>query len=322
MNPTAPDAVAARATRLVEELTVRMAAGVLAFPLTPFSDDGAEIDVPAFRAHLERHIAAGAGALFVCCGTGEFPALAEHEYAVLMSAAVDQAAGRVPILAGIGYGWAQAVRFADIAEAAGADGALVLPHYLVHGPQAGLVLQVREIASRTPLPLIVYQRGPVSYTADSIREISQIPNVIGLKDGRSDHGQLQQLTLVTPPDFLYFNGALTAELQARAYASIGITAYSSAVHSFAPEIASAFYTAQRAGDDETLDLLLRDFYAPFVRLRDRQAGYAVSLIKTAARLRGEKVGPVRAPLTDPTGSDLADLEQIITRGLGLVGASL
>lgn len=311
-----------RATRFRDELSTAMDAGVLAFPLTPFSADGAQVRTDVYREHLDRHIAAGASALFVACGTGEFPTLDETEFAEVVTVAVQHTAGRVPVLAGIGYGWAQAARFARIAEDAGADGALMLPHYLVEAPQSGLVRQVEEVASRTELPLIVYQRGLVSFSPDSLAEVAKIPGVIGLKDGRSDHGQLQQLVLAAPDDFLFFNGALTAEMQARAYASVGIRAYSSAVHSFAPEIASAFFRAQQGGDDATMDELLREFYVPLVRLRDRQAGYAVSLIKAGARMRGEDVGPVRAPLIDPAGQDLADLETIVRRGLDLVGATL
>jgi len=321
LSPSPAPTLTAESQRFRDRLASAMDAGVLAFPLTPFSDDGARIEPGAYRDHLERHIAAGASALFVACGTGEFPTLGEQEFAELVGIAVDHVAGRVPVLAGVGYGWAQATRFARIAEDAGVDGALVLPHYLVEAPAAGIVRQVEEIASRTPLPLVVYQRGLVSFTSDTLREVATFPNVIGLKDGRSDHGQLQQLVLAAPEGFLFFNGALTAEMQARAYAAIGISAYSSAAHAFAPEIASAFFRAQKAGDDATMDELLREFYIPLVRLRDRQAGFAVALIKAGARLRGENVGPVRAPLLDPAGQDLADLEAITRRGLELVGAS-
>jgi 5-dehydro-4-deoxyglucarate dehydratase len=111
-------------------------------------------------------------------------------------------------------------------------------------------------------------------------------------------------------------------MQARAYATVGIPAYSSAVHAFAPEIANAFFAALRDGDDGTVEKLLRDFYVPLVELRDRVPGYAVSLVKAAARLRGCPVGPVRAPLTDPSAADLADLTTLLTTGLDLVGAAL
>lgn len=142
----------------------------------------------------------------------------------------------MPVVAGIGYGWAQAVRFARIAEEAGADALLVLPHYLVAAPQDGLVAQLEQIAARTRLPLIAYQRGQVTFGVDAFRKVAAIDGVIGLKDGHSDLDRLQRLTLAAPEGFLFFNGASTAEIQARAYATVGVPAYSSAVHAFAPEI--------------------------------------------------------------------------------------
>ncbi|MFI6434595.1 5-dehydro-4-deoxyglucarate dehydratase [Streptomyces sp. NPDC050759] len=300
-----------------------MARGVLSFPLTSFHDDGT-LDPDGFRAHVAAQIATGPGALFPACGTGEFFSLDEDEYRQVVTIAIEEAGGRLPVVAGIGYGWAQAVRFARIAEEAGADALLVLPHYLVAAPQDGLVAQLEQIAARTRLPLIAYQRGQVAFGVDAFRRVAQIPGVIGLKDGHSDLDRLQRLTLAAPEGFLFFNGASTAEIQARAYATVGVPAYSSAVHAFAPEIANAFFTALRDGDegDGTVGKLLRDFYVPLVELRDRVPGYAVSLVKAAARLRGRPVGPVRAPLTDPSAADLAELRRLLTTGLDLVGAAL
>ncbi|NUS22751.1 MAG: 5-dehydro-4-deoxyglucarate dehydratase [Streptomyces sp.] len=310
-----------RGAGVVQRLRDGMAAGVLSFPLTSFAADGS-LDPHAYRAYLAGQLAAAPGALFPACGTGEFFSLDEDEYRTVVTVAVEEAAGRVPVVAGVGYGWAQAVRFARIAEEAGADALLVLPHYLVAAPQDGLVRQLAEIAARTPLPLIAYQRDQVAFTADALSRVADIPGVIGLKDGHSDLDRLQRLTLAAPEGFLFFNGAATAEIQARAYATVGVPAYSSAVHAFAPEIADAFFRALRDGDGKSVDLLLRAFYVPLVELRDRVPGYAVSLVKAAARLRGRPVGPVRAPLTDPSDSDLADLRTLLATGLDLVGAAL
>lgn len=306
---------------VVRRLRDGMAGGVLSFPLTAFHADGS-LDVGGFREHVAGQLATGPGALFPACGTGEFFSLDEDEYRQVVTAAVAETGGKVPVVAGVGYGWAQAVRFARVAEEAGADALLVLPHYLVAAPQDGLVAQLEQIAARTSLPLIAYQRGQVAYTAGSLARIARIPGVIGLKDGHSDLDRLQRLTLAAPEGFLFFNGAATAEIQARAYASVGVPAYSSAVHAFAPEIADAFFAALGDGDHGTVDKLLRDFYVPFVELRDRVPGYAVSLVKAAARLRGRPVGPVRAPLTEPSDAHLSDLKALLTTGLDLVGASL
>ncbi|MFE0519526.1 5-dehydro-4-deoxyglucarate dehydratase [Streptomyces sp. NPDC058954] len=315
------DSVAGETETTARRLRHGMASGVLSFPLTSFHDDGS-LDPDGCRAHVAAQLATAPGAVFPACGTGEFFSLDEEEYRQVVTVAVEEAGGRVPVVAGVGYGWAQAARFARIAEDAGADALLVLPHYLVAAPQDGLVAQLERLAARTRLPLIAYQRGQVAYTPASLRRIADIPNVIGLKDGHSDLDRLQRLTLAAPEGFLFFNGAATAEMQARAYATVGVPAYSSAVHAFAPEIANAFFTALRTGDDKGVERLLRDFYAPLVELRDRVPGYAVSLVKAAARLRGRPVGPVRAPLTDPSPGDLADLRTLLASGLDLVGATL
>jgi 5-dehydro-4-deoxyglucarate dehydratase len=269
-----------------------MAGGVLSFPLTSFGDNG-DLDPDSYRTYLGTQLPAGPGVVFPAWGTGEFGALDEDEYRSVVTTAVEVAGGRD--VAGIGYGRAQARRFARIAEEAGADGLLVLPHYLVTAPQDGLVEQLRRIA--------------------------EIPTVIGLKDGRSDLDLLQRLTLAAPSGFLFFNGAATAEIQARADATVGVPAYSSAVHAFASEIAHAFFAALTAADGDAVNQLLREFYVPLVELRDRVPGYAVSLVKAAARLRGLPVGPVRAPLTDPGPDDLADLAKVLDTGLALVGAA-
>jgi 5-dehydro-4-deoxyglucarate dehydratase len=312
-------AISTEAAAVVQRLREGMASGVLSFPLTSFRDDGG-LDLDAYRAYLADRLDSAPGAVFPACGTGEFFSLDEDEYRAVVQTTVEITDGRMPVVAGIGYGWAQALRFARIAEEAGADAALVLPHYLVGAPQDGLVEQLRHIADGTRLPLIAYQRGQVAFTVDSLRRIAQIPTVIGLKDGHSDLDRLQRLTLAAPDGFLFFNGASTAEIQARAYATVGVPAYSSAVHAFAPEIANAFFTALRDRDDAAVTTLLREFYVPLVELRDRVPGYAVSLVKAAARLRGLLVGPVRAPLTDPGPADLADLEKVLDHGLSLVGA--
>ncbi|MFJ3439723.1 5-dehydro-4-deoxyglucarate dehydratase [Streptomyces sp. NPDC086081] len=313
--------VSAGPVAVAQRLREGMAGGVLSFPLTSFRDDGT-LDPDGFRDHVAGRLAAAPGAVFPACGTGEFFSLDEDEYRQVVTIAVEEAAGRVPVVAGTGYGWAQAARFARIAEDAGADALLVLPHYLVAAPQDGLVAQLEQLAARTTLPLIAYQRGQVAFTAASLRRVAALPTVIGLKDGHSDLDRLQRLTLAAPEDFLFFNGAATAEVQARAYAAVGVPAYSSAVHAFAPEIAGAFFAALRDGDHGTVDTLLRDFYVPLVELRDRVPGYAVSLVKAAARLRGHPVGPVRAPLTDPSPADLTALGTLLRTGLGLVGAAL
>lgn len=298
-------------------LRAGMSSAVLSFPLTPFDENGA-VDLVAFRKHIRDQVAAGPGAVFPCCGTGEYFSLAEDEYAGLVAAAVAETAGAVPVVVGVGYGWAQAARFATIASDAGADAALLMPPYLIDAPQHGVVEHIRRVAAASELPLIVYQRGQLRLSAEAISALADIPTVIGIKDGHGDLDQLQRLKLAAPREWLFFNGVATAEMQARQYRAIGVSAYSSAVHAFAPEISHAFFNALRAGESARVETLLREFYLPLVELRDKGTGYAVSLVKAAARLRGHQVGSVRAPLADPPPDHTSALQSIVDAGVKLV----
>ncbi|MFD5637889.1 5-dehydro-4-deoxyglucarate dehydratase [Streptomyces sp. NPDC127077] len=295
--------------------------GPLFFPVTAYGPDGT-VDPGVYREHVRRGVEAGAAAVFACCGTGEFHALVPEEFETCVRAAVEAAEGRVPVIAGAGYGTALAVRYARLAEAAGADGLLAMPPYLVTAGQEGLLRHYREIAAATSLDVIVYQRDNAVFTPASVVELARTEGIIGFKDGLGDLDLMQRIVSAVrseaPGDFLYFNGLPTAELTGLAYRGLGITLYSSAVFCFAPEIALAFHRALNTGDDVTVNRLLDGFYRPFVDLRARGRGYAVALVKAGVRLRGLDVGEVRPPLHEPAEDHVKQLAQLIDRGYALI----
>ncbi|MGP3978314.1 5-dehydro-4-deoxyglucarate dehydratase [Streptomyces sp. 8N114] len=314
-SPSSPSSGPALAERLD---------GLLFFPVTAFAPDGS-LDLDAFRAHVRRGVAAGAGAVFACCGTGEFHALAPEEFGACVAAAVAEADGRVPVVAGAGYGPALAQDFARRAEAAGADGLLAMPPYLVLADQDGLVRHYTELAEATSLPTIVYQRDNALFTPEAVVRLARHPRIIGLKDGHGDPDLMQRIITAVrcaglEEDFRYFNGLPTAELTGLAYRGLGVSLYSSAVFCFAPEIALAFHRALATGDEATVRELLDGFYVPFVELRNQGRGYAVSLVKAGVRLRGWDVGGVRPPLSDPAPAHVEELAALLERGLELAGA--
>lgn len=294
--------------------------GLLFFPVTAFAPDGS-VDLDAFRAHVRAGVEAGAAAVFACCGTGEFHALTPEEFRDCVAAAVEEAAGRVPVVAGTGYGTVLAVRYARLAEESGADGLLAMPPYLVVADQAGLLRHYTELAAATPLDVIVYQRDNAILTPETAVALARTDGVIGLKDGHGDLGLMQRIVSAVRAeglDLLYFNGLPTAELTGAAYRAIGVTLYSSAVFCFAPDLALAFHRALAAGDDATVDLLVDGFYRPFVELRDQGRGYAVSLVKAAVRMGGLDVGAVRPPLSEPAPGHLRELALLVERGRALL----
>ncbi|MEO3767912.1 5-dehydro-4-deoxyglucarate dehydratase [Streptomyces sp. B5E4] len=287
--------------------------GILFFPLTPFDAAGA-VHEDVLARHVADGVAQGAGAVFAACGTGEFHALDGAEHRRVVRTAVVAAGGRVPVYAG-----------------AGADGVLLMPPYLVAAPEAGLVAYVREVAAATALPLVVYQRDNARFTPAGAAELARIPTVTGFKDGLGDIELMQRVIPAVhaaldgrdgpAKDFTFFNGLPTAEVSAAAYAAVGARLYSSAVFCFVPEVALAFHRARAAGDDARVRRLLSGFYIPLVRLRNEVPGYAVSLVKAGARLRGLDTGGVRPPLADPHPEHLAELELIVSAGLEIAGAA-
>ncbi|SHL79268.1 5-dehydro-4-deoxyglucarate dehydratase [Actinacidiphila paucisporea] len=297
--------------------------GLLFFPVTAFGPDGG-LDLDAFRAHVRAGVDAGAAAVFACCGTGEFHALSPAEFGACVAAAVEETAGRVPVVAGAGYGTALALEYAGIAERAGADGLLAMPPYLVVPDQEGLLRHYRALAAGTALDVIVYQRDNAVFAPATVVELARVPNIIGLKDGHGDLDLMQRIisavrTELPGDGFLYFNGLPTAELTGLAYRGLGVTLYSSAVYAFSPEIALAFHRALTTGDDATVDRLIDGFYRPLVNLRNQGRGYAVSLVKAAVRLRGLDVGEVRPPLSEPAPAHVKELAELIEHGLTLLG---
>ncbi|MEW2298207.1 5-dehydro-4-deoxyglucarate dehydratase [Streptomyces sp. NPDC006743] len=305
-----------------------MLEGVLFFPVTPFASDGS-VDAAKLAEHIRSGVRAGAGGVFVACGTGEFHALGPGEFATVVRTAVEVTDGRVPVFAGAGGSLVLAQHYARAAEEAGANGLLLMPPYLVAGPSAGLVAYVRQVLEVTSLPAIVYQRGTARFDVPSALEVARLPQVVGLKDGTGDLDLMARIVTAVRADtatggsaFQFFNGMPTAEGTVLAYRGIGVELYSSAVFCFAPEIALAFHRAVTAGDEVTVQRLLGGFFHPLITLRDRVPGYSVSLVKAGVRLRGLDVGGVRPPLTDPAPEHLAELEELIARGSALLTGAL
>lgn len=296
---------------------------VLFFPVTPFDRTGG-VAADVLAKHVTDGLAHEPGAVFVACGTGELFSLDLDEQQRAVRAAVEAVAGRVPVIAGAGGPLPHARAHARQAQDAGADGLLLLPPYLVGGPQEGIARYVEEVADASDLPVICYQRTQVRFTPATIRRLARHPRVVGLKDGTGDFELVQSLVLALREelgddhDFALFNGLPTAEFTVPAFRGIGVHRYSSAAFCFVPEVASAFHAAHVAGDVVRERQLLTGFYAPLVALRDQVPGYAVSLVKAGVRLRGLDVGTVRPPLVEPTSAHLAELERLIGAGLELV----
>ncbi len=249
---------------------------------------------------------------FVAGGTGEFFSLAPTEYVAVVAAGVAQTAGSAPVLAGCGYGTAMAKELARAAEAAGADGILLLPPYLINAEQAGLVAHVEAVCASTKLGVIVYNRDNAILDEVSLERLcDRCPNLVGFKDGVGDIERMTRIYSRLGDRLIYVGGLPTAETFALPYLEMGVTTYSSAIFNFLPKWALAFYAAVRRRDHAKVYAELREFVLPYIEIRNRRKGYAVSIVKAGMKAVGRPAGPVRSPLTDLTEADLQDLSKLI-----------
>lgn len=292
------------------ELKFALGSGLLSFPITTFKPD-LGFDEDAYRAHIDWLDGFGAAVLFAPGGTGEIFSLTPQEVAYATQVA-KASAGRTPIVGGAAYGTALAIEMARAAEGAGADGILLLPPYLMYAEQDGLVAHVKAVCDSVGIGVVVYNRDNCLLTADSLqRLVDSCPNLIGFKDGHGEVDRVIEITTRLQDRLVYIGGMPTHELYAQAYFSAGVTTYSSAVFNFVPELAQTFYSALRAGEKDTTDRILKDFFFPLVTLRNRKKGYAVSIIKAGLEARGRQAGPVRPPLTNLTTDEMTDLKALI-----------
>jgi 5-dehydro-4-deoxyglucarate dehydratase len=293
------------------ELKTILSSGLLSFPVTDFDAQG-DFRKDTYAKRLEWLAPYGASALFAAGGTGEFFSLTPNEYSDVIKTAVDTCRGKVPILAGAGGSTRAAIACAQEAERLGAQGVLLLPHYLTEASQDGLIRHVEEVCNSVDFGVVVYNRNVCRLNADSLEKLAdRCPNLIGFKDGLGDIELMMQIWRRMGDRFSYLGGLPTAEVYAAAYKALGVPVYSSAVFNFMPKLAMDFYHAVAADDHAAQNRMLDEFFLPYLEIRNRKAGYAVSIVKAGARLVGHDAGPVRAPLTDLTEEECAMLDKLI-----------
>jgi 5-dehydro-4-deoxyglucarate dehydratase len=293
------------------ELAKKIGEGLLSFPVTHFTADHA-FDESPYRQHISWLIEHNPAGLFAAGGTGEFFSLTLSEFSSVVKAAVAETAGRVPVLAGCGYGTAIAKEFAQSAEAAGADGILLLPPYLLNSEQAGLLVHAEAVCKSTSLGVIFYNRDNAIIDDRTLEQLCErCPNLIGFKDGVGDIELMTRIYARMGDRLTYIGGLPTAETFALPYLEMGVTTYSSAIFNFLPKFAQDFYSAVRARDRESVYASLRNFVLPYISIRNRRKGYAVSIVKAGMTAIGRPAGPVRSPLIDLSEQELAELKKLI-----------
>jgi 5-dehydro-4-deoxyglucarate dehydratase len=290
----------------------RIAEGIMAFPATPFREDGS-LDLNGHAAHVSFLAEHQPSALAAPGGAGEIFSLTLSEHEQVVRSTVQHGRG-IPVIGGAAYGTAMACDMARTVERAGADAVLLLPPYLIHAEPEGLYRHVRAVCEAVSIAVIPYSRDNAIIDSDTLlRLVDSCPNLVALKDGTGDVNAIARVQERLGERLTIVNGAPTAEMFARQFQSLAIHCYSSAVFSFLPKVACHFYRALRAGDSAKVETMLERFYNPLVKLRQRKRGYSVSIVKAGLRAAGRSAGPVRAPLLDLEPADQAVLAELVAR---------
>lgn len=249
--------------------------------VTPFRDGA--LDEKAFRDFVDWQIAEGTHGLVPVGTTGESPTLSHDEHHRVVEWAVEQAAGRVPVMAGAGSNnTAEAIGLAEHAQKVGASALLVVTPYYNKPTQEGLFRHFKAIADAVDLPIFIYNipsRSVIDMSVETMARLFEIPNIAGVKDATASMTRVSLQRQVLGEDFIQLSGEDATALGFMAHGGHGCISVASNV---APRLCAQFQTACLAGDFKAAlaiqDQLMPLHTALFVETNPSPAKYALSLL--------------------------------------------
>ncbi len=231
--------------------------GSLTALVTPFKDGA--LDEEAFRAHVNWQIENGTKGLVPVGTTGESPTLSHDEHRKVVEWCVEEARGRVPVVAGAGSNNThEAVELAKHAEEAGADAILVVTPYYNKPTQEGLYRHFEAVNDAVGIPIIIYNippRSVVDMSVATMARLYELKNIAGVKDATANIGRVSQQRHVLGPDFLQLSGE---DMTALAYNAAGGHGCISVVSNVAPRLCAEMQELSLSGD-----------YAGALKVQDR-----------------------------------------------------
>lgn len=284
--------------------------GVIAFPVTPFSSD-LSLDIEGLRKNLSRLLEHPVCAIVAAGGTGELYSLTPSEHLQVVKTTVEAVGGRVPVIAGVGFGQQLAVEMAMQSAGAGADAILAFPPYYPNAEDEGMFEYYRAIGSATRLGLIIYSRDWANFTPRAVERLTQIPTLVAWKDGQGDIRRYQMIKQRVG-DRLHWIGGAGDDL-VPGYYSIGIRTYTSSIANLAPKLSQMLHERASASDFASLENLMADYVIPLYAMRARRKGYEVSVMKAIMDLAGMAGGLVRPPLPNLRPDEITELRAMLER---------
>jgi len=281
--------------------------GTMTALVTPFSKGN--IDEETFRAHLERQIEAGINGVVPAGTTGEAATLSFDEHKQVIRIAVEQVAGRVPVIAGTGSNnTAESIALTAAAKTLGADGALLISPYYNKPTQEGIYQHYKAVADAVHIPQVLYNvpgRTHSNILPETVGRLSHVANIVGIKDATANMEQLVHTISACEGRIECYSGDDASVMPFMALGGDGVI---SVVSNIAPQAMLALTDAMRAGDLVTarsVQFAMRELN----RMLFVQANPIP--VKAACSLLGWMHGELRLPLIEMDGEPLQGLRQVM-----------
>ena len=282
--------------------------------VTPMLPDGA-VDYPALRKLIDWHILEGTDCIGVVGTTGESPTVSVEEHCEIIRVSVEQAAGRVPIMAGCGANSTrEAINLAQFAKKVGADSQLQVVPYYNKPTQEGQYQHFKAIAEAVDLPVILYNvpgRSVADMAHDTVLRLAQVPGIVGIKEATGNIERAQWLIKEAPKDFAIYSGddpTAVALMLCGGHGNVSVTA------NVAPRLMHELCMAAMAGE------IQRAMEIQFKLLPLHKALFVESNpipVKWAVARMGHSQGALRLPLTTLTEPNQQMLERVM-QSTGLI----
>ena len=273
-----------------------MFSGSIPALITPFKNGA--VDIKALEKLVEWHITEGSNGLVAVGTTGESPTLTHDEHRKVIEIVVKTNSGRIPIIAGAGSNnTAESIELLKFASHIGADGALVVTPYYNKPNQRGLLKHFSALNSTSDLPIIIYNipgRSVIDMTVETMARLSELKNIVGVKDATGDVGRVSDTRAACGKDFVQLCGNDDVALGFNAHGGQGCI---SVIANIAPRLSAEFQTAMAAGN-YTNALFMQDKLLPLHRAAFLEPNPCPT--KFALEVLGKCSSELRSPLVEIT----------------------
>jgi len=276
--------------------------------VTPFQSDSS-LDEAALRRLVQRQVSRGVDFLVPCGTTGESPTLTHREHLRVVEITLEEAAGKIPVLAGAGgYNTQEVCALAQDLEAIGVDGLLSVTPYYNKPTQEGLYQHYREIASSTRLPIVLYNvpgRCGANLEPATAKRLAGIDNIAGIKEASGNISQMAALANVAPDDFVVLSGDDAITLPLFALGGRGVI---SVVSNEIPSEMAQLCRLALQGDFARA----REIHRKFLPLMEVNFVESNPIpVKAALALMGLLKPVWRLPMTPPKAENLSRIQSVL-----------